>query len=460
MRIRSLALHWQIIIGLVLGTVYAIFSSSFGWVHFTSMWIAPWGDIFISLLKLVAVPLVLFSIISGINSLGDPKQLGKMGAKTLAIYIATTILAISTGLIAANMIRPGDRISDEMQMSNRITYELWAKKEGIPIHDKKCITCSDDFQYSNNATLDSTLLNNALPTESSIETERTPLTFIQELIPSNIFQTLADEKSMLKVIFFAVFFGVALLLIPSSKKDKLSSVIDTLSDVFIKMVELIMRAAPFFVFALMAGVIAEQAGDDPKKVIELFKGLGWYALSVVSGLLFVAFLVYPFVVKFFIKGVSFKQFIKSISPAQLLAFSTSSSAATLPVTMDCVEKNLNVDNRVASFVLPIGATVNMDGTSLYQSVAVIFLAQLHGIDLDIIQQLSVILTVVLASIGSAAVPSAGIVMLMIVLTSVGLNPAWISIILPIDRILDMCRTSVNVTGDALVSLIVDRTSKL
>lgn len=259
---------------------------------------------------------------------------------------------------------------------------------------------------------------------------------------------------MLQIIFFALFFGVCLLLIPNDKSKPVLQFVDGALEVFLKMVDLVMRAAPFFVFALLAGVISKMAGDDLGKVVEIFKGLSWYSLTVFIGLIFMIFIVYPGIVKIWTRKVSFRGFYKAMSPAQTLAFSTSSSAATLPVTMECVEDNLGVDKKITSFVLPIGATVNMDGTCLYQAVAVVFLAQMHMIDLTIAQQLTIVITATLASIGSAAVPSAGLVMLIIVLDSVGLNPAWIAIIFPVDRILDMFRTVTNVTGDAAVSSII------
>jgi Na+/H+-dicarboxylate symporter len=259
---------------------------------------------------------------------------------------------------------------------------------------------------------------------------------------------------MLQIIFFAIFFGMCLLFIPNNKSQPVITLVDSINEVFLKMVDLVMQAAPFFVFALLAGVVSKMAGDDIGKVVEIFKGLSWYSLTVFVGLLLMIVLVYPTILKTFVKKISYVGFFKAMSPAQTLAFSTSSSAATLPVTMECVEHNLGVDKKISSFVLPIGATVNMDGTSLYQAVAVVFLAQLHMIDLTIGQQLTVVLTTTLASIGSAAVPSAGLVMLIIVLDSVGLNPAWIAIIFPVDRILDMFRTVVNVTGDATVCSII------
>ena len=258
---------------------------------------------------------------------------------------------------------------------------------------------------------------------------------------------------MLQVIFFAIFFGMTLLFLPDKKVAPVKNFFDAMNDVFLKMVEIIMKYAPYFVFALLAGVLAKMA-DDPKDVFEIFKSLGSYTLVVTFGLLLMIFVIYPSLVTTVVRKIKYRSFMRNISPAQLMAFSTSSSAATLPVTMECLEENMKVSKNVASFVLPVGATVNMDGTSMYQAIAVIFLAQLHMVDLTVAQQLTIVLTATLASIGSAAVPSAGLVMLIIVLQSVGLNPAWIAIIFPVDRILDMIRTSVNVTGDASVATII------
>jgi len=280
------------------------------------------------------------------------------------------------------------------------------------------------------------------------------------MIPDNIFKSLNSNGLMLQVIFFAIFFGIVLMLISKDKAKPLVALVDGCNEVFLKMVDLIMRAAPFFVFALLAGVISKMAGDKQDafaKVIQIFKSLGWYSLVVVLGLFIMAFIFYPLLIRLFARNISYGEFFRKISPAQLLAFSTSSSVATLPVTMDCVQDNLKIPKETASFVLPIGATVNMDGTSLYQAVAVIFLAQFHMVDLSISQQLIIVLTATLASIGAAAVPSAGLIMMILVLESVGLNPAWIAIVFPIDRLLDMCRTVVNVTGDATVATIVAST---
>lgn len=457
---KKLALHWQIIIGLVLGIVWALLSSALGWSKFTIDWIAPFGKIFINLLKLIAVPLVLFSIINGVANIGDPKSLGRMGGKTLLAYLITTIMAVGIGLVLVNAIKPGKLIDEDARIDNRISYEVWAADNGYEIKDG--INYLEDPAFIERAQRITDLSRSEIADATVSDKMQTanktkssgPLQPLVDIVPSNFFASLADNGLMLQVIFFGLFFGIALLFIPNEKSRPVEKAVDGIMEVFLKMVDLTMKAAPFFVFALLAGVVSQMAGDDVGKVVEIFKGLSWYSLTVFLGLAFMIFGFYPLLFKIFVRAVSYFGFFKAMGPAQTLAFSTSSSAATLPVTMECVEDNLGVDKKITSFVLPIGATVNMDGTCLYQAVAVVFLAQLHMIDLTIGQQLTIVLTATLASIGSAAVPSAGLVMLIIVLESVGLNPAWIAIIFPVDRILDMCRTVVNVTGDATVSSII------
>ncbi|TPV33458.1 dicarboxylate/amino acid:cation symporter [Paucihalobacter ruber] len=457
---KKLALHWKIIIGMVLGIIWALVSSSLGWSSFTIDWIDPFGTIFINLLKLIAVPLVLFSIISGVANIGDPKSLGRMGGKTLGVYLLTTVFAIGLGLTLVNIIKPGKLIDEQSRIDNRISYEIWASEQGYQVKDG--INYLQDPNFFERAQEISKLTKSELKdaaVSDKLQTAETrkkvsPLQPLVDIVPDNFFYSLSNNGLMLQIIFFAVFFGVCLLFIPDQKSQPVLTLVDGINEVFLKMVDLVMQAAPFFVFALLAGVVSKMAGDDVGKVIEIFKGLSWYSLTVLGGLLMMIFVVYPLILKTFVKKIPYSGFFKSMSPAQTLAFSTSSSAATLPVTMECVEHNLGVDKKISSFVLPIGATVNMDGTSLYQAIAVVFLAQMHMIDLTVGQQLIVVLTATLASIGSAAVPSAGLVMLIIVLDSVGLNPAWIAIIFPVDRILDMFRTVVNVTGDATVCSII------
>ena len=456
---KNIPLHAKIIGGLILGVLYALLSSKMGWSEFTINWIDPFGRIFINLLKLIAVPLVLFSIIGGISGFTDTSKLGRMGVKTLLTYLATTLLAVAIGLLLVNTFQPGKFVDEELRLKNRISYELWvAETDGVEILDGKCALCEADEALIGTVKADRLEKGVDEWVADKLEIAKTkkkegPLDFLVKMVPSNIFLSFTDSL-MLQVIFFAIFFGLMLLFIPKEKAAPVIAFIDGANEVFMKMVEVIMRAAPFFVFALMAGVVAKMAGDDLNAVIEIFKGLSTYALTVFVGLAFLVFAVYPGIIRAINKRATYRRFFKAISPAQLLAFSTSSSVATLPVTMECVEDNIGVSKETASFVLPIGATVNMDGTSLYQGVAVVFLAQFHNVDLTIMQQLMIVLTATLASIGAAAVPSAGLVMMIIVLQSVGLDPAWIALIFPIDRPLDMCRTVVNVTGDATVSSIV------
>ncbi|MCW8897567.1 MAG: dicarboxylate/amino acid:cation symporter [Flavobacteriales bacterium] len=460
---KKLALHWKIIIGLLLGIIWAYVSAVFGWSTFTKNWIAPWGEIFINLLKLIAIPLVLFSIIVGISGLSDIKRLGRVGAKTLGIYLLTTVFAVSLGLVLVNLIKPGKYLDENQRVKNRITYELWAQENNIEIKDHQSYLTNPDYtdfvddasqQYEVEKSLAEVDQDLAKRKQEARRTkEAGPLAFLIDMVPSNIFVSLADNKLMLQIIFFAIFFGVVLLMIDKKKADNVAGIVDGFNEVFLKMVDIVMKAAPFFVFALMAAKLSEMAGDDPKAIQDIIINLGWYSLVVVIGLAFLVFVVYPLIMTRVLK-ISYTSLFRKISPAQLLAFSSSSSAATLPITMECVNDNLKVPEEVSSFVLPIGATVNMDGTSLYQSIAVIYLAQIHLIDLDMAQQLTIVATATLASIGSAAVPSAGLVMLMIVLDAVGLNPAWIAIIFPVDRILDMMRTVVNVTGDITVSSVI------
>lgn len=456
---KKLALHWKILIGLVLGIIYAFTASSLGFNDFTKNWIDPFGVIFIRMLKFIAVPLVLFSIIAGMADLKDITKLGRIGAKTLGAYLITTVAAVGIGLLLVNTINPGSFVDEGTRIKNRISYETWANAEGIEILDGKSFLSDPAYaEYIESAGLELQDAKSLEAAASKLETakqakETGPMQFLVDMVPENIVMSIGDNGLMLQVIFFALFFGISLALLPEEKVSGLKSFINGTNSVFLKMVDVIMQAAPFFVFALMAGVLSKMA-DTPAEVFEIFKGLGSYTIVVFVGLALMIFVIYPMLAKLVVKNLKYKKFFQNISPAQLMAFSTSSSAATLPVTMECVEENMGVSKNITSFVLPIGATVNMDGTSLYQAVAVIFLAQLHMVDLSLAQQATIVFTATLASIGSAAVPSAGLVMLIIVLQSVGLNPLWIAIILPVDRILDMCRTVVNVTGDATVSTVI------
>lgn len=456
---KNLPLHVKIVIGLILGVCWAFLSSFMGWNAFTINWIDPFGAIFIRLLKFIAVPLVLFSIIGGISGLTDVSKLGRMGGKTLGLYLVTTIVAVLVGLLFVNVAKPGLSLDDEQRIKNRLVFEKWAGENDVEIPDGKSFLSNPQYQaqadrleIDNLSEEDKESVAKKMQDASSTK-DAPPLQFIVDMIPENIIFSISNNQLMLQVIFFAIFFGITLVLLPPDTVAPVTNFIQAINQVFLKMVDLVMKASPFFVFALLAGVIAKMA-DTPAEVFEIFLGLGSYSITLALGLFFMVFVFYPLVIRLFVRKLSYKEFFKNISPAQFLAFSTSSSAATLPVTMECIEDNMGVSKNVSSFVLPIGATVNMDGTSLYQAVAVVFLAQLHMVDLNFAQQMTIVLTATLASIGAAATPSAGLVMMIIVLQSVGLNPAWVAIIFPVDRILDMCRTVVNITGDATVSTII------
>ena len=457
---KKLPIHVKIVIGLVLGIVWAFLSSFMGWNEFTIRWIDPFGMIFIRLLKFIAVPLVLFSIIGGVSGLRDVSKLGRLGWKTLLAYMTTTLLAVGIGLTLVNIVKPGTHIDDEQRIKNRLSYEVWLQENDIGatqdglnfLSDPKYAAYLSEAQAAEQVTSPKLDLEKKMKTVA-VQKESSPLKFIVEMVPDNIFASLSGNGLMLQVIFFAIFFGITLVLIPEEASAPIINLVNGMNSIFLKMVDLVMKAAPFFVFCLLAGVVAKMA-DSPQEVFEIFIGLGSYSLTLFSGLFLLTFVVYPLIVKSLVSKMSFKDFFKNISPAQFLAFSTSSSAATLPVTMECVEENVGVPKSISSFVLPIGATINMDGTSMFEGVAVVFLAQLHFIDLTIAQQLTIVFTAAAASIGSAAVPSAGLIMMIMVLQSVGLNPAWVAIIFPVDRILDMCRTVVNVTGDMVVSTLI------
>jgi Na+/H+-dicarboxylate symporter len=464
----KLALHWKIIIGLILGIVWATISSFAGWSEFTLNWIDPFGKIFINLLKMIAVPIVLFSIIKGVSDIKDISKLGKVGYKTLGLYLITTFFAVGLGLGLVNLFKPGNSLPEELRVENRIKYELWAQSNETPLVDDKSFLT--DSKYSKQIAEARLVFEQESASNASNENlqsklnsaknqkEARPLQFAVDIIPTNIFSALTDTKKMLQVIFFGIFFGICLLLIPAPSSEPVNKLINGLNDIFLKMVDVIMKVSPFLVFALLAGNFSELAKDDPAKLWSTLKLLLGYSGVVLLGLGIMTFIIYPAVLIIMTRKnghkMSYTSFFKRISPAQFLAFSTSSSAATLPVTLECVKDRIGVSKEVSSFVLPIGATVNMDGTSLYQAVAAIFLAQSHMIELSFGSQMEIMLLALMASIGSAAVPSAGLVMLMIVLTSVGLNAEWVVLIFAVDRILDMCRTVVNVTGDATVATII------
>ncbi len=444
-------LHWKILIGIALGLVYTLFIGSVSdtfldlntnkeydisepfvdtnnngsfdsnYIDFTKNWVAPFGEIFLNLIKLFAIPLIIVSLIKGISSLSDISRLSKMGFKTIGIYITTTFISVSIGLILVNSFNPGDGIK---------------------------------YNYNVN------LINQVESKEASVKEakERGPLQPIIDIVPDNIFKSATSNKNMLQIVFVSILLGIGLLSIPKNRSKSMIGSIDILNELLFNVIGYVMRFAPIGAFALLASNLVEFITTSGGELSSLISSIGGYFALVVVGLLIHTLIVYSSILKFIAK-YPIKQFFNGISKAQLLAFSTSSSGATLPITMDCCEKNLGVKKEVSAFVLPIGATVNMDGTALYQSVAAVFIAQATGIPLDIYDQISIIVMTVIASIGTAAVPSAGIVMLIIILDTIGIGGAGVALIIGVDRILDMLRTTTNVTGDAAVAVTIHQIEK-
>lgn len=413
-------LHWKIIIGLVLGIIYGVLAASNGWSKFTSDWISPFGTIFINLLKFIAIPLVLSSLVTGVASLSDLKKLSRIGGKTIGIYITTTAIAVTIGLIVVNLLQPGNRVPEKMQRQLQQTYQQDVEKREEVAKGVQ---------------------------------DRGPLQPIVDIVPSNFFDSASSNRNMLQIVFVAIFIGVGIIQIPQEKAKAVLAVFDGFNHIIIRMVDVIMIMAPLGVFALIADTITSVAGDNLSQVIELLGALGFYCIAIILGLMIHMVGTYTSVLKIF-SSMRLGTFYKGVAPAQLVAFSTSSSGATLPITMERCEEKLGVSEEVSSFVLPLGATINMDGTALYQAVAAVFIAQTLGMDLDLSAQLTIVLTAVLASIGTAAVPGAGIIMLVIILEAIGVPSAGIALILGVDRILDMLRTVTNVTGDATVAVSV------
>jgi Na+/H+-dicarboxylate symporter len=413
--LKKLPLWAKIFLGMGLGILWGLVAVWTGSERFTTNWISPWGNIFLKLLKLIAVPLIFVSLVKGISSLTDITKLSRIGYKTILIYVLTTVFATTLGLILVNVMKPGGVFPDDKQEQYREKFSGQVE----------------------------------LRQESAREYEdQSPLRFFEEMVPENIFSAAGDNSNMLQVIFFAILFSIALVLVPGKKVQGVKDFFDGLNDVILKIVDMIMRFAPIGVFALMAALVVAYSGDA-----DIFTALGMYMITVVVGLSLLILGFYPLLIRLF-AGVRIPRFLKGILPAQLVAFTTSSSAATLPVTLKQVTGELKVSKTIANFVLPVGVTINMDGTSCYQAIAAVFIAQVFGIDLTVSQQITIVLTATLASIGSPGIPSGSIVMLIIVLNSVGLPVEGLALILGVDRPLDMLRTVVNITGDSTVASIV------
>lgn len=411
-------LYTKILIGLVLGAVLGLGANllELEWLIAILTGIEPIGTAFIRLITMVVVPLVAASLLIGTASLGDLRKLGRIGGKTVSYYLITTAVAVTIGIGMSNLIRPGSRIDPATRDSLSAAFEEQAGRAVELAAEKPSIV--------------ETLLN---------------------MIPTNPIQAAAN-MDLLPLIVFTILFGAALTLVAEDRKRAVLNVAEGVNETVMVLIDWIMKLAPYAVFALIAAVVARFG-------LDLLRSLIFYALAVVGGLLLHAAITYGSVLRFLV-GMNPATFLRRIIEAPLVAFSTSSSNATLPVTMEVAEEKLGVSNSVASFVCPLGATINMDGTALYQAVATMFIAQIYGVPLTIGDQLTVVLTATLASIGAAGVPSAGIIILILVLNSVGLGghaAAGIALILGIDRILDMLRTAVNVTGDLTAASFVART---
>ncbi|KAB2918848.1 MAG: dicarboxylate/amino acid:cation symporter [Bacteroidetes bacterium] len=419
---KKLPLHTKILIGLVLGIVWGVIAANLGWAQANSWYVAPLGKIFVNLLKLIAIPMIITSLVVGVASLNDINKLGRIGGRTLGIFIITTVFAVTIGLVLASIIRPGDALSEETKNNLINSYQSSAAKK----------------------------------TEAAQTlTQQSPLQPLVDIFPENLISAASNNQMMLSMVVIAILFGIATILVPAEKSQPLITLMNSANEVTLKVVDIIMLLAPIGVFALISSVITDLAGSNPAEAVNLLLALAQYCGVVLLGLLLHAALVYMSMVKFIAK-LNPIWFLKKMRPVHLLAFSTSSSNATLPLNMENTEKNMGVHEEITSFVLPLGATVNMDGTSLYQSVAAIFIAQVFNIDLSFTDQLLIIVTATLASVGSAGVPGAGMVMLAIVLNSVGIPVEGIALIMGPDRILDMCRTVVNVTGDTTVATVIAR----
>ncbi len=410
MRLPKIELYTKILIGLILGIIIGIVANQFGWTHFFTVYIKPFGTAFIRLISMVVVPLVFASLLVGTASLNDVRKLGRIGGKTIFFYLVTTAIAIVIGLILANTFKPGEGLTKETQEQLLQNY-------------------SDEAQLK---------IDSALKKPSLTQT-------LLDIIPQNPIYSLSNGK-MLQIIFFALLLGIALTMIPADRAAPVIKFFEGINDAMIQIVNLIMELAPYGVFALIAAIIGEFG-------LGILGPLAKYSIVVLLGLVLHIILTYNILLKIFTK-VRSRDFFRGIRPAQLIAFSSSSSSATLPVTMECVEDNIGVSKEISSFVLPLGATINMDGTALYQGVAAVFIAQVFGMDLNITQQLTIVLTATLASIGAAGVPGVGMITLTMVLKTIGVPLEGIALILGVDRILDMCRTVVNISGDSTCATVI------
>lgn len=415
-----MALHHKILIGMAAGAAAGLAANlgGIGWLRSFLASLDPVGTAFIRLITMVVVPLIVASIVTGAASLGDLRRLGRIGGKSVGYYLLTTAAAVTLGLLLSDLVRPGSRIDPATrdQLASRLSGEASAFVQKLP----------------------------SAPSLTD---------FLLRIIPRNPVQA-AAEFDLLPLIFFSLIFGAAISVLNDGGKTAVLAFFGGVSQACTVMIHWIMKLAPYAVFALIASVTSRFGMD-------LLRSLLVYALLVLAGLILHTVVTLALLVRFAAR-MSPLEFFRKIAAVQLFAFSTSSSNATLPLTLETAETRLGVSNSVASFVLPLGATINMDGTALYQAVAAMFIAQIYGIPMDLHHQLIIVLTAILASIGTAGVPGAGIIMLIIVLQSVGLGAqaeTGIALILGVDRLLDMARTVVNVTGDLTCAVVIARSEQ-
>lgn len=420
MQFRNIPLYVKILSGMLLGVVLGYVLMLLGLSEFVSNWIQPWGAIFIRLLKMIAVPLVFLSLIKGVSGMKDIKKLSGLGLKTISVYVATTFFAVMLGWGMVSIIKPGNVFS-----ADKLNH----------YKEKFNITLSSDSE------------------KIKAVSDSRPMDFIVDMVPENMIESGSNNSKMLQIIFVALLIGVAVVMLGEKHTTPFMAFIDSADKIMLKIVDLIMQVAPIGVFALMAGLIVDFSGDR-----EMFTALGMYAFTVVISLMLLLLFFYPILIKIFTK-TSVATYLKGIFPIQLLAFSTSSSSATLAFTMEQSQKKLGISEEVASFVLPLGATINMDGTSCYQVIAIFFIAQIFGIDLTLAQMMTIVLLTVLASIGTPGVPGGSMVMTVMVMTSVGIPIEGLALIIGIDRPLDMLRTVVNVTGDTFVASLLNESTQ-
>ena len=412
----AVPLYAKILIGMLAGVLIGIAALTFQQTGFVNNWVRPWGQVFIRLLQLIAVPLVFVSLVKGVIGLSDIGKFSRIGIRTIILYLLTTAFAVTVGMSLGLVVRPGQFVDRQTVVSMQENYKS-------VVEQKKA--------------------------EADTMKNSGPLSFLEEVVPDNFVAATSDNRKMLQVIFFAVLFGIAALCIERAKIAPVEQLFDSLYHILLKVIDFVILFAPYGVTALMAGLVIDFSGN-----LSMFGALAVYAITVVGGLLFLISVFYPTLIYLFTK-MKPNFFIKTMYPVQLFAFTTSSSAATLPLNLETTENKLGVSNEVTSFVLPVGATINMDGTSCYQAIAVLFIAQVIGIDLTLMQLFTILLMSIISSIGTPSIPGGSYVILTMVLASVGIPPEGLALILGIDRPLDMLRTAVNVTGDATVAAIVD-----